>query len=139
MFSNHRLGPSAELFVSDDVARAMLRQTAAAARPLAEARWEVELVLWLDSHADIGSQVLDVGDIAWTPDHFEVQRSFVVAAIQRAARCGLHPLAFDRWRRLVETHPADSVHVGRRWVWPSRPRTPQVSDERLAEPAGGNG
>ncbi len=119
VFSNHRLGPSAELFVSDDVAATMLRETAAAARPFAEARWEVELVLWLDSRADVGSQVLDVGDIAWTPDHFEAQRAFVVHAIQRAARCGEHALAFDRWRRLVESHPADAVHVGRRWVWPT--------------------
>ena len=119
VFSNHRLGPSAELFVSDDVASMMLRETAAAARPFAEARWEVELVLWLDSRADVGSQMLDVSDIAWTPDHFAAQRAFVVEAIQRAARCGEHALAFDRWRRLVESHPADSVQVGRRWVWPS--------------------
>jgi hypothetical protein len=140
VFSNHRLGPSAELFVSDDVAQAMLRETAAAARPFAEARWEVELVLWLDSHADISSRVLDVGDIAWTPDHFEAQRTFVVQVIQRAARCGEHALAFDRWRRLVEAHPADSVQVGRRWVWPSRAATTpeRLSDQRLAEPAGDN-
>jgi hypothetical protein len=121
VFSNQRLGPSAELFVSDQVAAKMLSETAASARPFAEARWEVELVLWLDSHAEVGSQILDVGDIAWTPDHFEAQRSFVVAAIQRAARCGEHALAFDRWRRLVEAHPPDSIQVGRRWVWPSRP------------------
>lgn len=126
VFSNHRLGPSAELFVSDEVAQAMLRETAAAARPFAEARWEVELVLWLDSRADVGSQMLDVGDIAWTPDHFEVQRRFVIEAIQRAARCGEHALAFDRWRRLVEAHPVDSVQVGRRWQWPARPVNPDL-------------
>ncbi|HEX5058015.1 MAG TPA: hypothetical protein VFV99_01590 [Kofleriaceae bacterium] len=119
VFSNHRLGPSAELFVSDDVALTMLRETAAAARPFAEARWEVELVLWLDSRADAGTQLLDVSDIAWTPEHFERQRSFVIEAIQRAARCGEHALAFDRWRRMVEQHPADSVQVGRRWQWPT--------------------
>src|SRR5215213_7107458 len=70
VFSNRRLGPSAELFVSIEVASTLLRETAAAARPVAEARWEVELVLWLDSRADAGSQVLDVADIAWTPEHF---------------------------------------------------------------------
>ena len=117
VFSNHRLGPAAELFVSDDVAITMLRETAAAARPFAEARWEVELVLWLDSRADAGAQLLDVDDIAWTPEHFATQRAFVVAAIQRAARCGEHALAFDRWRRMVEAHPAESVQVGRRWTW----------------------
>ncbi len=132
VFSNHRLGPSAELFVSDEVAASILRETAAAARPFAEARWEVELVLWLDSRADAGAQLLDVGDIAWTPDHFELQRRFVIEAIQRAARCGEHALAFDRWRRLVEGHPADSVQVGRRWQWPGgRPGHPDPANPNL--------
>ena len=120
VFSNRQLGPSAELFVSDDVALTMLRETAAAARPFAEARWEVELTLWLDSRADVGSQILDVSDIAWTRDHFYAQRTFLIEAIQRGARCGEHALAFDRWRRMVEAHPADCVRVGRRWAWPSR-------------------
>jgi len=132
VFANRRLGPSAELFVSDDVALTMLRETAAAARPLAEARWEVELVLWLDSRADAGAQLLDVSDIAWTPEHFERQRSFVIEAIQRAARCGEHALAFDRWRRMVEQHPADSVQVGRRWQWPTnQPVNPDLTDSKL--------
>lgn len=149
VFSNRRLGPSAELLVSDDVARAMLGDTATAARPFAEARWEVELVLWLDRHSaslrdaarsseagpcgrramhiesapaatrqsSRGGYVLDVSDIAWTPDHFEAQRMFFTSAIMRAAAGTEHALAFDRWRRLIEAHPADSVQVGRRWLW----------------------
>ena len=133
VFSNHRLGPSAELFVSDDVAAMMLREAATAARPFAEARWEVELVLWLDSRADAGPQVLDVADIAWTPEHFETQRAFVIEAIQRAARCGEHALAFDRWRRMVEAHPADCVQASRRWQWPSnRAVNPDLSRTNLA-------
>lgn len=117
VFSNHRLGPSAELLVSDDVARTVLSATAAAARPFAEARWEVELVLWLDGRAAAGAKTLDVADIAWTPDHFERQRRFLIDAILRAAATTEHVLAFDRWRRLIEAHPADSVQVGRRWQW----------------------
>jgi hypothetical protein len=117
VLSNHRLGPSSELLVSDDVARMMLKATAAAARPLAEARWELELVLWLEARADLGAHVLDVGDIAWTPDHFEPQRRFLVDAISRAKSTLPHALAFDRWRLLIEAHPADSVQVGRRWQW----------------------
>jgi hypothetical protein len=139
VFCNHQLGPSAELFVSDEVARTMLREAAAAARPYAEARWEIELVLWLDSCADAGAQVLEVGDIAWTPDHFAAQRTFVVEAIQRAARCGEHALAFDRWRRMVEAHPADAVQVGRRWQWPgarkaaeSSPQNRDLADTNLS-------
>lgn len=170
VFSNHRLGPSAEVLVSDDVARAVLGATADAARPFAEARWEIELVMWLDRRGDQigeaaaarsegatressrgersdrggrtgragedgggggagaggrrggggGGHVLDVADIAWTPEHFEAQRRFLIDAIVRAAGGeggGAHGLAFDRWRRMIEAHPADSVQVGRRWQW----------------------
>lgn len=117
VFSNHRLGPSAELLVSDEVAKAILRATSDAARPYAEARWEKELVLWLDGRSEHAAYVLDVADIAWTPDHFEPQRRFLLDAIARAAASAEHPLAFDRWRRLIEAHPADSVQVGRRWQW----------------------
>jgi hypothetical protein len=134
VFSNHRIGPSAELLVSDEVAMAVLKATASAARPFAEARWELELVLWLDRRSDQiaeaagpsvaatkassrGGMVLDVADIAWTPDHFEAQRRFLIDAILRAAASADHALAFDRWRRMIEAHPADSVQVGRRWQW----------------------
>jgi hypothetical protein len=121
VFSNHRLGPSAELLVSDDVARAILIATAAAARPLAEARWELELVRWLENRADPPphqrSAVLDVADIAWTPEHFEHQRRFLLDAIAKASERADHALAFDRWRRMIEAHPAESVQVGRRWQW----------------------
>jgi hypothetical protein len=113
VFSNHRLGPSAELLVSDDVAAALLRSTAAAARPFAEARWEQELVSWLEARTGD----IDVADIAWTPDHFEPQRRFLIDAIIRAAATAEHALAFERWRRMIEAHPADSVQVGRRWQW----------------------
>lgn len=131
VFSNRRLGPSAELLVSDEVARTMLDRTAHAARPFAEARWELELVLWLDRRAmqieatslaatrqsSRGGHVIDVGDIAWTPDHFGTQRDFIIGAIMRAASGTAHALAFDRWRRLIEAHPVESVQVGRRWSW----------------------
>ena len=130
VFSNHRLGPSAEVLVSDDVAREILKAVATNARPFAEARWELELVLWLDRRGDqIGSgdaatkastrggQVLDVADIAWTPDHFEAQRKFLIDAILRAAATADHGLAFSRWLQMIEAHPADSVQVGRRWQW----------------------
>src|SRR5262245_64547588 len=114
VFTNHHLGPSAELLVSDEVAMAILRATANAARPFVAARWELELVLWLDARAEAGHQILDVSEIAWTPEHFEDQRMFLASAIARAADGGEHGLAFDRWRRLVESHPADAVQVGRR-------------------------
>ncbi|NVB82491.1 MAG: hypothetical protein HOV81_29195 [Kofleriaceae bacterium] len=117
VFSNRRLGPSAELLVSDEVASTMLHATADAARPHAAARWEQELVQWLDARAERGGQILDVADIAWTPEHFERQRRFLVDAIVGAAQTLPHALAFDRWRRLIEAHPADSVQVGRRWQW----------------------
>lgn len=117
VFSNQRLGPGAELLISNDVAACILRATAAAARPFAAARWEIELVRWLEDRASAQVATLDVGEIAWTPDHFEPQRRFLIDAMLRAAACSEHVLAIDRWRRLIEAHPADSVQVGRRWNW----------------------
>lgn len=117
VFSNLRLGPAAELLVSEKIAIRILRATAEAARPFAEARWEQELVRWLEARAETLVGALDVGDIAWTPDHFERQRRFLLDAILRAGASGEDTLALDRWRRQIEAHPAESVQVGRRWIW----------------------
>jgi hypothetical protein len=128
VFSNRRLGPASELLVSPEVAAAMLRATAAAAQPEAEARWEHELVRWLEDRAGRPSsqghgqaqaqaQILDVADIAWTPDHFDRQRRFLLAAIERAGAASEHSRALRLWARMIEAHPRDSVQFGRRWTW----------------------
>ena len=101
----------------------VLSETVEAARPFAKARWERELVMWLDSIATVGVAMLDVDDIAWTPEHFATQQVFLMQSIQRAALCGEHALVFERWRRMVEAHPADAVQVGRRWQWPRNSST----------------
>ncbi len=114
VLSNRAMGPSAELIVSEAVAGEMLRAIASAAHELGRARWEIELAAWL---ADSAGEVrgLDVSDIAWTPEHFELQRRFVVDAIARAAIGSQHASAFERWRRMIDSHPRSAVHVGRRW------------------------
>ena len=117
VFTNQQLGPTAELLVSDEVAAAMLHETASAARATAAARWEHELVRWLLSRDTERATALDVGDIAWTPDHFEAQRQFLMDAIARARETSEHIGALERWRRMIEAHPRDSVQVGRRWQW----------------------
>jgi hypothetical protein len=118
VFSNHRIGPAAEVLVSDEVAAGMLRATAAAARPAAGPRWEHELVQWLEDRAASVTRLagLDVADLAWTPEHFEAQRGFVIGAISEAALTSPHAGALGRWARLIEAHPRDSVQFGRRWV-----------------------
>ncbi|HEY5939158.1 MAG TPA: hypothetical protein VIU61_31115 [Kofleriaceae bacterium] len=115
VFSNHRLGPAVELLVSAEVAAAMLRATAEAARATAAARWEQELVSWLEACAPCCS-ALDVADIAWTPENFERQRQFVLAAIATAADGSEHARPLGRWARMIEAHPRDSVQFGRRWT-----------------------
>ena len=117
VFTNRRVGPSAELLVSDDVAITMLRTTAGAASRVAQARWERELVQWLERRAAPVASTLDVAEIAWTPEHFEAQRAFLIGAIVQAADGSEHATAFEHWRRLVEAYPRDSVQVGRRWQW----------------------
>jgi hypothetical protein len=122
VFSNQRLGPSAELVVSNEVAAAMLQATADAIRTRVEARWEHELLRWLDERARaVGrlttTETLDVGEIAWTRDHFDTQRWFLAEAVARAAIRSEHAPALERWRQMIEAHPRDSVQFGRRWNW----------------------
>jgi len=116
VFGNRRLGPGVELLLSVEVAREMLAATASAARSAASARWECELVDWLE-HRAAADPNLDVDDLAWTPEHFEHQRRFVVTAIELAARASAHAAALHRWSRMVASHPRASVQVGRRWQW----------------------
>lgn len=129
VFANRRLGPAAELLVSAVVAEAMLRATASAARPEAAARWEHELVRWLEGRlarpeaaapeAPRGrpaEAVIDVTEIAWTPEHFDRQRRFLLEAIERAAEASEHARALRRWAQMIEAHPRDSVQFGRRWT-----------------------
>ena len=118
VLSNRKLGPSAELLVSREVAGDLMREVAAAAGPSAQARWEHELVTWLERCAGAAHADIDVSDIAWTPEHFERQRRFLVEAIQRAQGGSRHGRALIRWCGMVEAHPRESVSVGRRWQWP---------------------
>jgi hypothetical protein len=123
VFSNDRLGPSVEIVVGNDVAAAMLQQVADAIRSRAEARWELELLRWLDDRALVAARttdslatlVIDVSEIAWTRDHFDAQRWFLIDAVARATMQSAHAAALDRWRRMIEAHPRDSVQFGRRW------------------------
>ncbi|CAN5796962.1 hypothetical protein BH11MYX2_BH11MYX2_05290 [soil metagenome] len=123
VYSNRRLGAATELLVSPDVASAMLAETAAAARPLAQGRWEHELVLWLEDRARFfvarGDADLDVADIAWSPENFERQQRFVIDAIERAAVSSSHGRALQRWSTQIAQHPREHVLVGRRWAWAS--------------------
>lgn len=118
VLSNHRLGPLAEVLVSREAAGELLRQVAGAAATGAQARWEHELVSWLERCASCAT-ALDVSDIAWTPEHFERQRSFLVGAIRLAARSSGHAAVMARWCALIEAHPRESVSFGRRWQWPT--------------------
>lgn len=122
VFSNQRLGPSVELVVGNDVAAAMLQATADAMRSRADARWEQELVRWLDERARAAGRAettatLDVSEIAWTRDHFDAQRWFLVDALARATLRSEHAAALERWRHMIEAHPRDSVQLARRWTW----------------------
>ena len=119
VFSNRRLGPRAELLVSPEVGAAILSSTAASARPLAQSRWEHELVVWLEDRSRRLGGDLDVGDLAWSPENFERQRSFLVQAIERAALGSAHSRALGLWAQQVAGHPRESIVVGRRWQWTS--------------------
>ena len=119
VFSNRRLGAGVQLVLPPEIASAVLRAIAGAARPFARGRWEHELVRWLENRATglHDRDGLDVGEIAWSPDHFEPQRRFVVAAIERAREASEHAPTLERWSQMIEAHPRDSVQFGRLWQW----------------------
>lgn len=117
VYSNHRLGAAAELLLSPEAATGLLADTAAAARPLAQGRWELEFVLWLEERAHRLPTDLDVEDIAWSPENFERQKRFVIDSIERAALTSPHARALHLWCRLFEAHTREHVVVGRRWQW----------------------
>lgn len=116
VFSNRQLGPAAELWVSSALAREIVREVAEAARATARDRWEHELVRWLAQRASAGAGI-DVGEIAWSPEHFDAQRRFVTEAIERAAARSRHGLVLARWRAIIDAHPRAFVQFGRRWNW----------------------
>ena len=118
VYSNRSLGAAEELFVSSEVACAMLAEVAAAARQSAQGRWELELVQWLELRTSQFATDLDVADIAWSPENFERQRTFVLDAIERATTRSDHARALGRWSRLIANHPRHLVQVGRRWARP---------------------
>ena len=91
---------------------------ARAATDLARARWEHELAAWLaDRRRAIATgalALLDVGEIAWTPERFAEQQAFVAACCARAAD-GSDALA--HLAALIARHRRADVRVGRRWRW----------------------
>jgi hypothetical protein len=123
VLSNQRIGPTAELMVSRDVGASLVRHVAEVARVAASSHWERELVRWLDERARwITSStarpiVLDVGDIAFTPQHFDRQRRFLLDAIDGARTEARYARALTDWADLIKAHPRDSVQLSRRWIW----------------------
>ena len=115
VLSNRRLGPASELVVSSRVAAAAFAAAAAIAASRADGRWERELAHWLGTRA-IAPEDVDVGDIAWTPEHFESQRGFLLAVLEAACEDGADRRTMERWAAMIEAHPRESVQVGRRWL-----------------------
>lgn len=116
VFSDRRTGPALELWVSGAVAREIVRATALAARQQARDRWERELARWLAERADVATGI-DTSEIAWTPEHFERQREFLVHALEQAAARSPHARILGRWQAIVQAHPRAFVQFGRRWIW----------------------
>lgn len=123
VFSNHRMGH--EIAVPRHVAAQTVAAMALAAAGEAGDRWQRELAAWLAAQARIlsaGGPGFDIGDFAWTPDHFAEQQRFAldVVALAAAGEAGDLRIALDRLAALIAGHDRTWVLVGRRWVWPDR-------------------
>ena len=123
-FSNLRAADSLTFTTSERGALAVLGALVETAREAAADRWEHELAAWLADRrwaiAGGARAGLDLGEVAWTPDHFAAQQRFVVAICEQAsARATAPELAADlaRLRELAAHHAREHVVVGRRWRW----------------------
>lgn len=123
VLSNQRIGPTAERMVARDIGASLVRSVAQVARASASSHWERELVRWLDERAQwiVSSTsraiVLDVSDIAFTPQHFDRQRRFLLDAIDGACADVRYVRVLTDWADLIKAHPRDSVQLSRRWIW----------------------
>jgi hypothetical protein len=123
-FSNLRAAESLTFTTSERGAVVMLGALIDTARGAAADRWEQELAAWLDDRRwAIAGGVragLDLGELAFTPEHFPAQQRFVVAICEQASARAADPtLAADllRLRELAAHHAREHVSVGRRWRW----------------------
>lgn len=123
-FSNLRAADSLTFTTSERGAVAVLGALVELARETAADRWEHELTAWLaDRRWAIAGGVragLDLGEVAWTPEHFADQQRFVIAICEHASARAAEPgLAADlaRLRELAAHHGREHVVVGRRWRW----------------------
>jgi hypothetical protein len=123
IFSNLRAAEASSYAVPLRTAVAALDALVDAGRDVAAARWERELIAWLgDRRAAItrGTRAaLDLGEVAWTPDHFGDQQRFFLTLCERGG-AGAPPevaVALGRLRELAGHHSRDHVAVGRRWRW----------------------
>ena len=121
VFTNVRLGH--EVAVPRLVAARAIAALASAAETAAHDRWERELAAWLAAYARAvmdGHVGFDVGDLAWTPEHFLEQQAFVLAALVEAA--DREPtqvrVVLERMADLIAGHDRGWVVVGRRWGRP---------------------
>lgn len=142
-FSNLRAAESLTFTTSERTALALLAALTEAAREAAAGRWEHELGAWLgDRRRAIAGGVragIDLGEVAWTPEHFPDQQRFVVAICRQASdRAGDAGVAADlaRLAELALHHGREHVVVGRRWRWlgprPAHlPPSRNPSDSRL--------
>jgi hypothetical protein len=123
LLSNLRMGY--EIAIPRPVATRALVLAVDAARSLADDRWQRELVAWLGDRTRSLGHGLDVGDLAWTPEHFVEQQRFVVAALTAAAAQADDDarIALHRFAALVAGHDRSWVVVGRRWSWAEGPPT----------------
>ncbi len=118
-FSDDRVGDS--FVVPPRVAVALLDALVRAGASLAAARWEHDLIAWLGDRRRglaIGARAgLDLGEVAWTPEHFAEQQRFVIALCE-----AVDPLSAEvataaaTLRELASRRNREHVLVARRFI-----------------------
>jgi hypothetical protein len=125
VLSNLRRDDSCVVALSRAAMDRLLAAVVDAGHTRADARWERELVVWLDRRREAlrsGERTgLDLSEIAWTPERFPEQQAFLLAVLDGLDDDGSElAAAASELRRLVAEYPREIVVVGRRWAWDGR-------------------
>jgi hypothetical protein len=121
----------------------MLDTMIEAGHTVATSRWELELVAWIADrrwalNAGLRGE-LDLVEVAWTPEHFADQQSFLIdlcdATAARAEQDAAVHGGVMHLRALVAAHRRARVPFGRRWRWLAGcPDLPSVALAASAKP-----
>lgn len=124
-----------DLQLSNGATSVLISVLILAGSDLAQSRWEQELVTWMAEHDQsifgLGIVGFDINEIAWSPEEFEQQKSFLLNMITKAhQRYRWEQLDYDppyaeeqllALQHLVELFTVEMIVPNQLWNWYQEP------------------